>query len=401
VTGADLLRFAAHALHGHRLRTGLSILGVAIGVASVIALTSLGEGARLYVMGEFAQLGSSLLIVIPGKTETTGSIPILVTAPHDLTLEDCAAIRARVPKVRYVAPMAMGAATARNREKSREVTVLGTTADFTRVRRLSLARGQFLPAGELGRDERVCIIGRTVREELYGNRSALGEFIRVGGYRFRIIGELAPVGVAIGGNMDEMVFVPVVSCMRMFNRSGLFRIFADMGAHEELPAAKKKVIEILKERHDGEEDVTLFTQDSVLATLTGIIGMLTAALAGIAAISLAVAGIGIMNVMLVSVSERTREIGLLKALGATRTQIAAVFLAEAAMLSLVGGALGLALGLGAGRALQYVYPVFPAQPPEWAVVAAVAVSLGVGLVFGAIPARRAARLDPIAALARR
>jgi putative ABC transport system permease protein len=397
----DIARYAAGALRGHRLRAFLSVLGVAIGVASVIALTSLGEGARLYIMGEFSTLGSNLLIVLPGKTETTGTIPVFGGTQNDLTLADGRAVRERVRGVRWVAPFSIGSAPARYGEKSREAMIIGTSAEFRRIRKLELTSGRFLPEGDLERDARICVIGAKIREELFGTRSPLGEFIRIGGTRFRVIGSIAPAGTTISGNIDEMIVVPVATGMRMFNRSSLFRLIIETWNFEQIPAAKAEVLRILKERHNNVEDVTVFTQDAVLSTFNNILSILTYALGGIAAISLTVAGISIMNVMLVSVSERTREIGLLKAIGATYLQILAVFLAEASILSSIGGALGLVVGLAAGRVSQYFLPEFPAQPPTWAGLAAVVVSVSVGIVFGAIPARRAARLNPITALARR
>jgi putative ABC transport system permease protein len=401
VTPRDLVGFSVRALRGHRLRTGLSLVGVAIGVASVVLLTSLAEGARLYVTGEFANLGTNLLIVLPGKTETSGVTPFVTGAPHDLTLEDADVLAKRVRSVRRLAPLTRGAAPAGRGERRRDVTVTGTTADFLAVRNLSIQTGRFLPAGETGREPRVCVVGSTVRRELFGADNPLGEWLRLGDERFRIIGVLAPRGMSIGMDMDDMVFVPVGRAMKMFNQSGLFRLLIEVRSHDEIPAAEEAVRRVLTERHDGEDDVTMLTQDSVLATFGRILALLTAALVGIAAISLTVAGIGIMNVMLVSVSERTREIGLLKAVGVTARQVVAVFLVEAALLSTSGGVLGLAVAFAGTGLLRGLFPGFPAQPPAWAVGAALLVSISVGLAFGAAPARRAARLDPIVALARR
>ncbi len=397
----DLVAFSVRALRGHRLRTGLSLAGVAIGVASVVLLTSLGEGARLYVTGEFANLGTNLLIVLPGKTETTGVTPFVTGAPHDLTLEDADAIGKRVRSIRRFAPLTRGAAPAGRGERRRDVTVTGTSAEFLAVRNLAIQTGRFLPAGEAAREQRVCVVGSTVRRELFGAENPLGEWLRLGDERFRIIGVLAPRGMSIGMDMDDMVFVPIGRAMKMFNQSGLFRLLLEVRSHDEIPAAEEAVRRVLMERHDGEDDVTMLTQDSVLATFGRILALLTAALVGIAAISLTVAGIGIMNVMLVSVSERRREIGLLKAVGVTARQVVAVFLVEAALLSTSGGVLGLAVAFAGTGLLRGLYPAFPAQPPPWAVGAALFVSISVGLAFGAAPARRASRLDPIVALARR
>ena len=395
----DLLFFAAGGLRGHRLRTFLTLLGVAIGVASVILLTSLGEGARLYVTSEFASLGSNLLIIIPGKTETKGLAPLVSTAPHDLTRQDAEALLQRVPSLRRVAPLVVGTASVSTGERRREVTVVGATRDILEIRHLKMASGRFLPPALP--DAAVCVLGARVQRELFPDQNPLGQLVRIGDWRFRVIGVIAPRGTSIGMDLDQVVEIPVGTALRVFNRSGLFRILAEVRSHYDLRQAEQATLEVLRERHGGQEDITLLTQDSVLATFNQILRALTAALAGIAAISLGVAGLGIMNVMLVSVSERTREVGLLKAVGVTASQVVAVFLVEAAILSTAGGGIGLLAALGAGRFLQRLYPDFPIQPPGWAILAALVVSCSVGLLFGMLPARNAARLDPVQALMRR
>ena len=198
--GIDLLRFSAGALRGHRLRTALSLLGVAIGVASVILLTSLGQGARLYVTGEFASLGSNLLIVMPGRTETRGAAPMASTAPHDLTLEDVDALQRRVPQIRLLAPIALGSARVGYGDRSRDVTVIGTTHEILEVRHLKMGIGRFLPEGET--DAPVCVLGTTVQRELFGSSNPLGEMLEVGDARLRVIGVMAARGTSIGQNMD-------------------------------------------------------------------------------------------------------------------------------------------------------------------------------------------------------
>jgi putative ABC transport system permease protein len=393
------LRFASGAVVGHRLRTSLSLLGVAIGVASVILLTSLGEGARRYIVGEFTSLGSNLLIIIPGKTETVGFAPLVSTAPHDLTVQDAAALPARVAAVRRVAPLIVGTAAVRAGERSREVTVIGTTREILLIRQLKMSTGRFLPAGEP--DAAVCVLGARVQRELFPNQNPLGKLVRLGDWRFRVIGVIAPRGTSIGMDMDEVVEIPINTGLRLFNRSSLFRILAEVGSHDEIDRAREAVVQVLRERHTGQEDVTVLTQDSVLSAFDSILKALTAALASIAAISLGVAGLGIMNVMLVSVTERTREVGLLRAVGVTQAQVVAVFLIEAALLATIGGAVGLLAGLGAGQLLQQFYPEFPFHSPSWAIPAALGVSCSVGLLFGILPARRASRLDPVMALMRR
>ncbi len=394
----DLIHFSARALRGHRLRTILSLLGVAIGVGSVIILTSLGEGARRYVTGEFASLGTNLLIVLPGKTETHGVAPFLGATTHDLTIEDSEALGRRVREIRRIAPLSLGSASVKFGDRSRATYVMGTTNEMIGVRKLQMGVGRFLPSGVI--DAPVCVLGAKVRSELFATANPLGEMVRIGDARLRVMGVLAPRGTSIGFNIDETVYVPVRTAMRMFNRSSLFRLMIEVGSHDEIPAARQDVLRVLKERHQNVEDVTVLTQDAVLATFNQILIILTGALAAIAAISLTVAGIGIMNVMLVSVSERTQEIGLLKSIGVTRRQILGAFLIEAAIVSTAGGIVGLGGGLGVGRIVERIVPDFPVHPPLWAVAAALVLSMSVGLLFGSLPARRAAAFDPVEALAR-
>jgi len=397
MSALDLLRFAWEALKGHRLRTVLTLLGMGIGVGAVILLTALGEGARGYVTNEFMALGSNLLIVLPGKTETTGNAPIFGGTTRPLTLEDCEAIQRRAPHVRRLAPLAVGSARVGYGEKRREVTILGSTPDLLPVRHLAIGIGRFLPDVEADRGAPVAVIGRTVQSELFGSETPLGRTIRIGDWRFRVVGVMAPKGQSIGLNMDDVVIIPVSSALRLFNQRSLFRILIEVGVHAEIDAARAQVMSILKERHDNEEDVTVLTQDSVLSAFNRILGALTLALAGIAAISLSVAGIGIMNVMLVSVTERTREIGVRVAVGATEAAIQLQFLGESIMLSLVGGAAGVLFGIFGsylvGQTLGWAI-----QMSVMSVVVAAMFSVAVGVFFGYYPARKASRLDPIEAL---
>lgn len=395
----DLLRYAVQALRGHRLRTVLSLLGMAIGVAAVIALTALGEGARRYVIEQFASIGSNLLIVVPGRTETTG-IPGVGKAPNDLTLADARALSRQVRSAVRVAPLVTGTEYVAHGALRRQVAIVGTTHEFLEIRQLALARGAFLPPSESERGRPVAVLGQKVAAELFGSAQPLGQVVRIGGWRMRVVGVLASKGTQLGMNIDEVVLVPVATAMRMFDRRSLFRVMVEVRASADLEVAKRQVLGLLTTRH-GEEDVTVLTQDAVVSTFSQILGVLTLAVGAIAGISLTVAGIGIMNVMLVSVSERTREVGLLRAVGVGRRQVLAVFLAEAALLSGLGGLAGLAVGWIAVRILVHVFPALPASPPTWAVAASLGLSLGVGIVFGLLPARRAARLDPVAALAGR
>jgi len=393
----DLLGFAGAALSRHRLRTALSLLGVGIGVAAVVVLSALGEGARRYVLGQFSAIGSNLVIVVPGRNETTGAFPGVGGVPNDLTLEDARALERGLRGLELLAPVALANETVAHRERRRQVAVIGSSAAFLEVRQLRVARGDFLPEREYERGGQEVVLGAKLARELFGAERAVGRAVRIGEWRMRVVGVLDSTGTQIGVDVDDIAVIPVATAMRIFDRTSLFRIIARMRSHAGALTACPQIVSILSERH-GEEDVTCMTQASVVSTLSSILGVLTAALAGIAAISLAVAGIGIMNLMLVSVSERKAEIGLMRAVGARSAQILAVFLTEALLIAALGAGLGLLLGWTAVHALGWTYPAFPAAVPVWAAAAALANALAVGGVFGILPARRAARLDPIASL---
>lgn len=398
----DTLRFAAAAALGSPLRASLLVLAMAIGVAAVVVLTALGDGARRYVMAEFSSLGSNLVIVLPGRSQTGGFSPgnAITNTVRDLTVADAQALL-RAPAIKSVAPLVVGTSEINAGGKLREVMITGTTAQFIEVRHLAIAQGEFLPSEDWFHGSPVVILGAKVREDLFGTESALGQRVRLGDRRFRVIGTLAASGKGLGMNTDELAIIPVALAQAMFNTNTLFRILIEARDRGAIEAASRQATEILKARHDGEEDVTVITQDAVLSTFDRLLGALTMGVAGIAAISLAVAGILVMNVMLVSVTQRTSEIGLLKALGASAAVIRQVFLTEAALLSVAGALVGYGLGQLGALLVRYFYPAFPAYPPQWAVLAGLATALGTGILFGVLPARRAAKLDPVVALAKR
>ena len=398
----DILGFTLGSLRGHRLRTLLMLLAMAIGVAAVVILTSLGEGARRYVTGEFATLGTHLIIVLPGKSETTGAGPSMFIGdtPRDLTLDDSLALT-RSSTIRRIAPISVGSAAVSWQGREREVPILGSTSDLLEIRHWSMAQGKFLPPDDPTQASPVCVIGAKVRNELFGAQSALGEWVRIGDRRFRVIGIMATEGRSIGLDVQELVIIPVASAQMLFNSPSLFRIIIEARNRGAIQPAIEYTRTTLRERHQGEEDVTIITQDAVLSTFDRIFNALTLTVAGIATISLIVAGILIMNVMLVAITQRTAEIGLLKAIGASGHQIQILFLMEAAILSLIGAIIGLGLGEAGSWFIGYLYPTFPAGPPLWAVFAAIGVAILTGISFGTLPARRAARLDPVQALSKR
>jgi putative ABC transport system permease protein len=377
------------------------LLAMSIGVASVVILTALGEGARRYVVGEFAQLGTHLLIMLPGRSETTGGAPPLFgETPRDLTIGDAMALL-RERSILRVAPLTVGNAPVSYRSREREVSVVGATAEMFPIRHLELGSGQPLPEMDPERASNVAVLGAGLRDELFGSERALGRWVRINDRRFRVIGVLSEGGESLGRNLDDMVIIPVASAQILFDAPSLFRVLIQARSEADIPRAKAAAREIIRERHDGEDDVTLITQDALLSTFDEILRALTYTVGGIAAISLAVAGILIMNVMLVAVSQRVAEIGLLKALGAPERTVLQLFLTESVLLAGAGALLGILLSVGAIVLLQRLFPTFPVAAPLWAPLAAVAVAMSTGLLFGVLPARRAARLDPVRALSGR
>jgi len=397
----DDLRLGIRSLATQRARAWLTVLAMALGTAAVILLSALGEGARRYVLDEFAQLGTHLVIVLPGRSETTGGPPpLLGETPRDLTLGDAIALgRSRL--VKRFAPIVVGSAPVSFGSLSREVTIVGSTSDFLEVRQLEMARGHFLPPGNPHRGRPVVVLGEKLSGELFGRQRALGRWLRIGDRRFRVIGILASSGESLGMELGDLAVIPVASAQALFDSPALFRILIQAPSRSALPAAKEAIRDTIRERHDGEDDVTIITQDALLSTFDRILNALTLAVSGIAAISLVVAGVLIMNVMLVAVSQRTAEVGLLKALGAAKSQILTLFLTEALLLAGAGAVSGLVAAFASVYLFNSQVEALSLVVPLWAPLAATTVSVLTGLVFGLLPALRAARLDPVIALSGR
>ncbi|MGH9366187.1 MAG: ABC transporter permease [Thermoanaerobaculia bacterium] len=392
----DLLRLAWGSVRAHRLRSGLTVLGIVIGIASVVLLTSLGEGTRRSIVSDFTQFGTNIMAISRGR-KTTSGMPGLGATVRKLTIEDAEALK-RVRGVERVLSGAYGTARVEFGERGRDVLVSGVTAEMPEMFRFPVRQGRFLPPGDPRRGGPVAVLGPTLKRELFGEASALGRHVRIGGRRFAVIGVMEPKGQFLGFDMDDRAYIPVASAQSLFHRDELTEIHILFSGRVPLSEIKGGVRRVLMERHDGEEDFTITTQTEMLDVLDRILSAVTFAVAGIAAVSLLVGAIGILTMMWISVGERTSEIGLVKAIGAGRPQILRLFLLEAALLSLAGGALGVAVGIGLGSAVRMVLPSFPFHTEPGFVALALAVSLAVGLASGALPARRAAGLDPLEAL---
>ena len=396
----DLIFLAFSTLVRYPLRTLMLLIATSIGVMAVILLTAVGEGARDYITGEFRDMGTNLLIVIPGKNETSGGgspVDLAGVAPRDLTVEDAISLR-QIEAIKNIAPIVIGETPAKFNGLERSVPIIGTTPSFLAVRKWEMATGNFLPGVTLDRSPPVCVIGKEVESELFGKNKAIGQWLRVGDRRCRVTGIIGTEGRAVGIDAQKVVVMPVSLATALFNRPSLFRIAIEARNTWEMEQIKKDIIRIIKRRHQGKEDITVIRQDSVMKSFDNIFNVLTMALGSIASISLFVAGILIMNVMLVAVSQRQAEIGLLKAIGAKNNQINQLFITEAIILSGFGALLGLVLGHTVTQILKVAFPTFNFLPPLWASFVSLLVALISGVVFGLLPARRAAKLDPVIAL---
>lgn len=395
----DLLRFSSQTLLRQRFRSAMILFAMGLGVAAVLVLTALGEGARGYVMSEFSAIGKDVLVMFPGRKETTGGMPpVMGATSRDITLDEAYLLKRRVSGIEDVAPSIIGNMTVSFGERSRSAIVLGTTSTFLQVRNLSLSRGNNLSAGDLRRATAEVIIGEKVKNELFDSRQAVGEHVRIGDSRFRVVGILAGRGDSMGMDLSDAVIVQVAAAQRLFNVSGLFRVTIKVREGHDVTAVRRKAEDVMRDFHQGTLDVTIVSPDAMLATFNDVLVALTLVVGAIGGISLIVAGILIMNVMMISVSQRTREIGLLKALGASSLDILKVFLVEAMLMTGAGVVIGIIVGLGSVWAATLWRPDIPFVTPVWAVITAASTAMLSGLAFSWLPARRASLLQPVAAL---
>ena len=397
---SDILFLAYTTLIRYPLRTIMLLIATSIGVMAVILLTVVGEGARDYITGEFRNLGTNLLIVIPGRNETSGGggpIDLAGLSPRPLTIEDAQSL-SQIDNIRRIAPVVIGEAPAQYDGLERAASIIGTTPEFLSIRQWEMESGSFLPGASMRYSPPVCAIGKEIKSELFGDDVAVGEWIRIGDRRCRVAGVIAEEGRAIGIDVQKTVVIPVTLGTALFNRDSLFRIIVDVTTTSRMDQTKQSILSIIKRRHQGKEDITVIKQDTVLQSFDNIFNVLTMSLGSIASISLLVAGILIMNVMLVAVSQRQAEIGLLKAIGAKNKQINNLFVVEAIMLSGSGAIMGLILGHSITQILKVAFPDFNFVPPMWASYLSLFVALISGIIFGLLPARRAAKLDPVEAL---
>lgn len=392
----DFIRLTAGSITAHGMRSLLTALGIAVGIAAVVLLTSIGEGLHRFVLAEFTQFGTNLIGINPGRVMTMGTPLGILGTVRPLSLADAEALR-RIPHVTSVVALTQGNAEVEAENRRRRTTVYGVGPEVPTAFRMKVGAGRFLPADDPDAPRAFAVLGSKLRSELFGTGNPLGQRIRVGGDRFRIIGTMESKGQVLGFDLDDTVFIPTARALELFNREGLMEIdilYAEGARVDEVVAGIRRV---LMARH-GKEDFTITTQQQMLDVLGKVLNVLTTAVGALGGISLLVGGVGILTIMTITVNERTAEIGLLRALGATHTQVLILFLGEAVVLAAVGGLAGLALGVGGGQLLGALVPALPVHTPWSYVLLAQGLATAIGLVAGVLPARRAARLDPIEAL---
>jgi putative ABC transport system permease protein len=392
----DAIRLAGNGVKSQRMRSFLTALGIAVGIASVVLLTSIGEGIHQFVLSEFTQFGTNLIAVNPGITTTHGTPGAMISNVRPLTLEDSLVLK-KIPEITGVVPLVQGNAPVEYRGKTRRTYVFGVGSSVPLVWQMKVVGGQFLPDEDPRSARSFAVLGSRVRQELFQDENPLGKMVRVGGERFRVIGLMESKGQMLGFDLDDAVYIPVVKSLAMFNRESLMEI--DLLYKEGIPAAQviKKVKKRLTSRH-GAEDYTITTQEQMLEVLGSVLNILTLAVGALGGISLFVGAIGILTIMTIAVQERTAEIGLLRAIGAGQGQILLLFVGEAITLSALGGFAGLILGIGGAWLLGMAVPALPTHTPLVYVFSAELLAMFIGLLSGVVPAYRASRLDPVTAL---
>lgn len=392
----DLIALTSSSFLTYRMRSFLTGLGIAIGIAAVILLTSIGEGLHQFVLSEFSQFGTNIITIQPGKTQTQGGNVGVFGSMKPLSLADADSLR-HLSYVESVNPSVMGNAEVRFNGKTRRTTIFGEGRNFAQAFTMKVQSGSFWPDDDNEQARAFVVLGAKVRQELFAAENPLGQYLRVGGQRYRVIGVMEPKGQVLGLDLDDSVFIPAARAMELLNRPGLIEIQVSYRAGADVKEVTRILSERLTERH-GREDFTLVSQEQALEVLGSVLDVITFAVGALGGISLLVGAVGILTIMTMAVTERTAEIGLLRALGAQEKQVLTLFLGEAILLSALGGVMGLIVGIGIAQAVHFFVPSFPVHTPWLFVILAELTAISIGLAAGVAPAIRAARLDPVEAL---
>ena len=391
----DWLRLATSPVTSQPGKSVLTALGIAIGIAAVTLLTTLGHGVRQYVLDSFSQFGTRIIAITPGHSETAGMAGGLISSVRLLTLDDAEAL-ARITGSEWVVSNIQGSGPVRYNERVRSTEILGTTSDFNQAWDFPLAMGKFLPDTG-GNSPAVAVIGDTLYRELFRSENPLGKFIRIGGQRYRVIGVMQPKGSTLGFDLDDMAYIPADRALTLFNREGLMEVDVVFSEGTTSSQMLERIKAVMIKRH-GQEDFTLTSQDEMLSSMNRILGILTIGVAALGGISLLVGGVGIFTIMTTNLTERTAEIGLLRAIGCPRRQLLSLFLGEAVMLSLFGAFIGIVITAVVVALLSLLAPAFPVQIQFSTLGLAIAVAVITGLISGIWPAYKSSRLSPIEAL---
>ena len=398
----ELLKMAALSLIANKLRTLLTMLGIIIGVAAVIAMVSVGMGVKKNVVDSISRLGSNLLMVMPGSSNR-GGVRGAAGSVITLTYDDAKAIKEKIKDVSYVSPTVQGSYQVVYGHENWNTTVTGVIPEYVDIQSLTLKSGLFFTEHDVEVRSRVAVIGTTVASNLFGEVNPVGKKIRVGNAPYTVIGLLASKGQSnMGQDQDDVVLIPLTTAQeRLIGITYVRSINVQVSDSDKMDQVQAQIETLLRQRHrikkDAEDDFNVRNLTSLMETMSETTTMITLLLGSVAGISLIVGGIGIMNIMMVSVTERTREIGIRKAIGATYNNVMLQFLIESTMISVIGGIIGIFLGIGLARAISQ-FGNFTTVISALSIVVSFGFSLFVGIVFGMLPARKAARLDPIDAL---
>ena len=396
MTYPDILAFSFRTIFSYKLRSGLTMLGLIIGIAAVIILTSMGRGLHSFVIAEFTQFGTNLVGVHAGKKNTYGVSGASINNVRPLTIADVKSL-AKLTGVMAVVPVVQGNVRVETEVRQRRVNVIGSGYAVPQVWKMKTSRGRFLPQDEEANPRPLAVLGDKLAYELFGVENPLGRRVRIGADRYRVVGVMEKKGQMLGYDLDDTIYIPAAKALEMFDRESLMEINLLYANNISIAMLLDNIKKLLISRH-GNEDFTLVTQNQMLEKMDSVLNIMTKMVGALGGISLIVGSVGILTIMTISVTERVSEIGLLRAIGANQGSIFKLFLFEALSISIAGGLAGVVVGISLVRFIHILLPALPAELAWTYIFSAFVLSILIGIISGVIPAFRAARLDPVRAL---